>query len=95
MRVTPILPIYRTSRFPARRPGDAFNLKPGIKTMKMHASITVERIMAACEADDHLGFCIACGDEAYGVEPDARRYVCESCDAKAVYGAEELLLMTA
>ena len=63
--------------------------------MKMHASITVDRIMAACEADDHMGFCIACGDEAYGVEPDARRYVCEVCDERAVYGAEELLLMTA
>ena len=63
--------------------------------MKMHVSITVDRIMAACEEDEHPGFCIACGDAAYGVEPDARRYVCESCDAKAVYGAEELLLMTA
>ena len=42
-----------------------------------------------------MGFCIACGEDAYGVEPDARRYVCESCDAKAVYGAEELLMMTA
>ena len=63
--------------------------------MKMHASITVDRIMSACESDEYMGFCIACGDEAYGVEPDARRYVCESCDAKAVYGAEELLLMTA
>ena len=95
MRVTPILPIQRAARFPARRPAAQFNLNQGVETMKMHASITVERIMAACEADDHLGFCIACGDEAYGVEPDARRYVCESCDAKAVYGAEELLLMTA
>ena len=94
MRITPILPIYRTSRFPVRRPAAQFNLKQGVEPMKMHASITVERIMAACEEDDHLGFCIACGDEAYGVEPDARRYVCESCDAKAVYGAEELLLMT-
>ena len=62
--------------------------------MKMHASITVDRIMAACESDEHMGFCIACGDEAYEVEPDARRYVCESCDSKSVYGAEELLLMT-
>ena len=62
--------------------------------MKMHASITVDRLMEACESGDYMGFCIACGNEAYGVEPDARRYVCESCDAKAVYGAEELLLMT-
>ena len=32
---------------------------------------------------------------AMGVEPDARRYKCESCDAMAVYGAEEVLVMVA
>lgn len=63
--------------------------------MKMHESITQDRIMEACEQDDNLGFCIACGEEAYGVEPDARKYECESCGEHAVYGAEELLLMTA
>ena len=26
--------------------------------------------------------------------PEADGYVCEACDAEAVYGAEELLLMT-
>jgi hypothetical protein len=41
---------------------------------------------------DYLGFCIACGEEAYGVEPDARRYECESCEEKQVYGLEELVM---
>jgi hypothetical protein len=41
---------------------------------------------------DNPGFCIACGAEAHGVEPDARRYKCESCGSKQVYGADELLL---
>ena len=63
--------------------------------MKIHESITSDRIIAGCEADHHMGFCIACGEEAYGVEPDARRYTCESCEELGVYGAEELLLMTA
>jgi len=63
--------------------------------MKIHPSVTTDRILAACEADDHLGFCIRCGADAYGVEPDARRYTCESCDEPGVYGAQELLLMTA
>ena len=63
--------------------------------MKMHKSITVERVMMACEADDFLGFCVACGEEAYQVEPDACAYTCESCDAAGVYGAEELLMMLA
>ena len=44
-------------------------------------------------ADGTLGACTKCGETAYGVEPDAREYKCESCGARAVYGAEELLLM--
>ena len=42
---------------------------------------------------DGRGFCLACGKDAHGVEPDARRYTCESCKAPKVYGLEELLLM--
>ncbi len=49
--------------------------------------------MAMLERDDNEGFCTACGEEAYGVEPDARKYTCESCGAAKVYGAEELLMM--
>lgn len=56
----------------------------------------MERIVNACERrDTHLdnpGFCIACGEDAEGVEPDARGYECEACGASAVYGAEELLI---
>ena len=61
--------------------------------MARRIKIDIDRIMEACESDEYLGFCLACGDEAYGVEPDARRYVCEACGAKAVYGAEECLIM--
>jgi hypothetical protein len=32
------------------------------------------------------GFCCACGAEASGVEPDARRCRCESCGELKVYG---------
>lgn len=39
------------------------------------------------------GFCLACGEEVEGVEPDARKYECESCGEAKVYGLEELLLM--
>ncbi len=41
----------------------------------------------------NMGWCLACGTEAYGVEPDARRYTCEDCGEAKVYGFEELLLM--
>jgi len=54
---------------------------------------SADEVIAAVEADDHLGFCIVCGFEQGGCEPDAREYVCESCGAKTVYGAEELLIM--
>lgn len=52
-------------------------------------------IIAAASSWNDMGFCLACGDEAYNVEPDARRYECESCGRMTVYGAEELLLMFA
>lgn len=67
--------------------------------MKAHASITPDRIMEAYERHnnslDNPGFCLACGEEAEGVEPDARNYECESCGASKVFGAEELLLTIA
>jgi len=55
--------------------------------------VTLEDVMDACERDDSLGFCTACGAEASGVEPDARNYVCESCGEPKVFGAEELMIM--
>lgn len=39
------------------------------------------------------GFCLGCREEAYGVEPDARKYTCGSCGEPKVYGIEELLIM--
>mgnify|MGYP003627294198 FL=1 len=54
---------------------------------------TTEQILEAVQDDDNSGFCLACGAQAYGVEPDARRYECEECGARKVYGAEECLIM--
>ena len=65
--------------------------------MKIHPSITVERVMEAVERQltylDNPGFCTTCGEEADGCEPDARGYLCESCGYRTVYGAEQLLIM--
>jgi hypothetical protein len=44
-------------------------------------------------SDGGAGGCLACGAEAFDVEPDARRYRCECCGELRVYGAEELLLI--
>lgn len=38
------------------------------------------------------GFCIACGEIAYGVEPDASGYECECCDERKVFGSFTLAL---
>jgi hypothetical protein len=65
--------------------------------MKMHPTITSDRVCEAVERHntslDNPGFCIACGEEAEGVEPDAEKYRCESCGSPSVYGAEQLLIM--
>lgn len=64
--------------------------------MKMHPKVTLDRVMNAAEREmtglDNPGFCTACGHEQEGCEPDARKYECEACGEKAVYGAAELLL---
>ena len=57
------------------------------------AGITLDEILEAVAADDNRGWCLNCGAEAYGVEPDARHYRCECCQLNAVFGAEELLVM--
>ena len=46
------------------------------------------------EADNECcGYCVSCGEQQSGCEPDARKYTCESCGRRTVYGAAELLLM--
>lgn len=57
-------------------------LKPSFKSLER-----------SIKADSNDGFCLACGAWQGAVEPDARKYSCESCGAKKVYGAEELLTM--
>ena len=62
-------------------------------TITIHESVTIDRVMAAVEEDDNLGFCLACGEDADGCDPDASEYECEVCGARAVEGAENLLFM--
>jgi DNA-directed RNA polymerase subunit RPC12/RpoP len=63
--------------------------------MKIHKSVTIERILDAVENDEMLGICASCGEDyESNVEPDARRIECGECGECAVYGAEELLIMT-
>jgi len=57
--------------------------------------VALDQVIQAVAQDDNLGFCLACGAEVFGVEPDARKVECEVCGAAKVYGAEELLIMLA
>lgn len=43
--------------------------------------------------DQNLGFCTSCADIADGCEPDARNYICESCEQPTVFGLDECLIM--
>lgn len=52
---------------------------------------TLQEIEEAAELMQ--GFCIACGAVRECCEPDARRYDCEECGERHVYGAEEFMLM--
>ena len=65
----------------------------------VHPSITPERIIDAVERCmtmlDDPGFCLHCGTDADGCEPDARHHKCDSCGRLTVFGAEEVLLMIA
>lgn len=63
---------------------------------KLHPSLTLEVVKAAVArriiTTDNPGFCVACGAEVDGVEPDADGYDCEACGEPKVYGAEEILI---
>lgn len=54
--------------------------------------LMIEATMADVE-EGTFGACLACGEQAFGVEPDARKYECEVCGERQVYGLEELVLM--
>jgi predicted RNA-binding Zn-ribbon protein involved in translation (DUF1610 family) len=54
---------------------------------------SLDVLLNETESDSDSGFCLACGQQAFGIEPDARKYTCDACGAHKVYGCQELLLM--
>ena len=49
-------------------------------------------VLALVELDDDSGICTACYEVAYGIEPDAEGFACESCGVLAVCSAERFLM---
>jgi hypothetical protein len=64
--------------------------------MEIHHSVTLKRVTDAVSRRqiqlDDPGFCLHCGADADGVEPDAQDYECEVCGETSVFGAEEILM---
>jgi len=59
----------------------------------MQIEMTEKQVSEAMFGLDNPGVCLRCGAEAYGCEPDARNYKCESCGAHEVFGLEEAMMM--
>jgi hypothetical protein len=49
-------------------------------------------IIEAWELCSLVGFCFACGEENYNVEPDTRWGKCELCGDNKVFAAQESLM---
>lgn len=62
---------------------------------KLTADVIMEAVERGHAGVDNPGFCLICGNEQDGCEPDAQNYECESCGAEQVFGAEELLMAIA
>lgn len=65
---------------------------PSRTTTPLPHGLTLERIVEAVQRDEDVGFCLACGAEQDGVEPDAEGYACEICGEPAVEGAQQILM---
>ena len=67
-----------------------------LERAKWHPRLTDEVILEASQRRmkslDDPGLCLACGNEQHGCEPDARRYKCEACGKRQVYGSDELVM---
>ena len=64
--------------------------------MRVHATITSDRIKEACirreTSRDRPGLCIECGAEQDDCEPDDMNLECRTCGESGVYGSDELAL---
>lgn len=61
---------------------------------EIHPSINLDRLLeAATDENEEFGFCILCGTQVAGIEPDIRHSPCPDCGEHTVYGVDELIFM--
>ena len=58
-------------------------------TQKIAEGVAEKALEALNQGADMTGFCLSCGNQQDGVEPDAKGYKCDSCDKGQVMGAED------
>lgn len=63
--------------------------------MKLNFKLVYKAAQKAEKGLSSPGWCVKCGKEHKGVEPDARKDPCAKCGSASVYGAEELMMMLA
>ena len=58
--------------------------------------VSLEKLLDAVESEmfglENPGFCMSCGHQQDGCEPDAREYECEECEENQVFGAEWIMI---
>ena len=59
----------------------------------MMITITNNELEDILYSIDNIGYCVCCGMDYCGIEPDARNYPCDCCGRDEVYGVSELLMM--
>ena len=63
-------------------------------SFRKKCAVTRTQVMQAleeCNGDDFPGFCLSCGVQCEGVDPDTRGDTCDECKQPTLWGAEAIL----
>ncbi len=55
-------------------------------------TFALEGLEESLLVDGTEGYCVVCGDQQNGVEPDAREYHCFECELDSVFGVEQIII---
>lgn len=71
-------------------------MREKMKALEAAGKISMDEVVEAAKEAliglENPGFCLACGERQEGCEPDARKYKCDNCGKREVYGAEEIIV---